>query len=229
MLQTEIINNLSTTYTKGEFDHIILLIAGGSLTGGKQQFREWQEELLTHNIGSVAFDFPGIGDTPGSVQLSSLESRIHLTQLMILWITQQFNPKKISVYGISMGGYVALASSHSNRHVNGTVIIQAPAAYAQEAHDKRFNSEFTQILRREKSYQDSYSFDWLQDIPNKVVLISHTQDQVIPKDIIDTYKEVGLTKEYFIHKEIEAGHRIWDEEQRVAKDASLEIIKNILR
>lgn len=228
MLQTETINNLSTTYTKGNFDHIILWIAGGSLTGGKQQFKEWQENLLSYNIGSVAFDFPGIGDTPGSVQLSSLESRIHLTQLMILWITQELKPKKISVYGISMGGYVALASTHSNRHVNGTVIIQAPAAYAQEAHDKRFNSEFTHILRKEKSYEDSYSFEWLQDIPNKVVLISHTQDQVIPKDIIDRYKEIGVYKDYFIHKEIDAGHRIWDEDQQSAKNTSFEIIKNIL-
>ncbi len=228
MLKTEIITNLSTTYTEGNFDHIILFIAGGSPTGGKQQFREWQEKLLKDNIGSVAFDFPGVGETIGKLELSSLESRIHLTQLMILWIAQELKPKKISVYGISMGGYVALASVHSNRHVNGVVIIQAPAAYAQRAHDVRFNSSFTQILRTEKSYEDSFSFEWLQDIPNKTVLISHTQDETIPKDIIDKYKEIGFTKDYFVHKEIEASHRIWDEEQRVAKDNSFEIIKNSL-
>ncbi len=228
MLKTEVITNLSTTYSEGDFEHIILFVAGGSLTGGKQQFREWQEELLKHNIGSVAFDFPGIGETPGRLDLSSLESRIHLTQLMILWIAQELKPKKISVYGISMGGYVTLSAVHSNRHVNGVVIIQAPAAYAQRAHDVRFNSTFTQILRSDKSYEDSFSFEWLHDIPNKVVLISHTQDQTIPKEIIERYKEIGFTKDYFIHKEIEAAHRIWDEEQREAKNASLEIIRNAL-
>jgi hypothetical protein len=228
MISTEFINNLSISYTGLDFDHIIIFVAGGGLTGGKKQFQEWQENLLQYNIGSLAFDFPGINDSLEKIELTSLESRIHLTQLLVTWLQQKHNPKKISIYGHSMGGYVALGAAHHNRHINGSVILHVPAAYAQEAHDVRFGSNFTNILRKEGSYVNSYSYDWLEDITQPVTLISHSEDEIIPKDITQKYIEIGLLKERFKHIEIiGATHRIKGEENQKFLEKVFEQIKNI--
>ncbi len=228
MLQKEVVNGLATTYSKGNYEHIVLFVPGGSTDSAPKRFEDWQIELEKNNIGSISFDFPGVGETPGQLKLSSLESRIHLTQLIVLWIKENLKPQKISIYGVSMGGYVALSTAHANRHINGTVIIQAPAAYAQEAHDKRFNQEFTNILRTENSFLNSYSFEWLQDLQQKVVLIVHTKDIVVPKEITDKYKEIGDSKYDFIYRELDSGHRIWDKKHKRIREETIKIIKGVI-
>lgn len=228
MMQTEIINNLSVSHAGLHLDHIIIFVAGGGLTGGKKQFQAWQENLLKDNIGSLAFDFPGINDSPGKIEFTSLESRIHITQLLAMWLQREYSPNKISIYGHSMGGYVVLGTAHNNRHINGSIILHVPAAYAQEAHDIRFGPNFTNILRKERSYANSYSYEWLEDIHQPVLLISHTEDEIIPKEITRKYIDIGLSKDRFKHIEIiGATHRIQGDENQKFLEKVFEQIKNI--
>ena len=88
---------------------LILFLHGGSKTLGKERFQEWQDNLAKEGIGSASFDFIGVGKSTGSFSESSLADRVGQVIYIVTWLHDKYPQALFSLYGVSMGGYVALA------------------------------------------------------------------------------------------------------------------------
>jgi uncharacterized protein len=229
ILQKELIDGIEILHSPKDvkYKNILICIPGGGKTLGASRFIELQERLFDKNIGSVSINFAGVEGSIGSVESDTLENRINVTIKIIDWVKSNFTFEVLSLYGVSMGGYIILGVQEKE-NCNGKIIIHAPAAYAKESLKVNFNEQFTKILRTPDSWKNSESFDWLKNTDNQVLLITHSEDEVIPKEILDTYKEIILGKENSKTVEIkDAKHSIWgieDIDKEIKEKIILEII-----
>ncbi len=84
--------------TGEEPPRLLLLHGGGQSNRGR--FRLLREHLLSHAVGSVAFDCIGHGETGGDLRQSSLQSR---TKQACAVIDALALPQPFSILGASMG------------------------------------------------------------------------------------------------------------------------------
>lgn len=191
----------------------VLFLSGGSLTVGKERYHEWQEGLATAGISSVSFDYSGVNGSGIPLAESSLKSRIEEAAHVTDWMTEQMPAHRHVLYGASMGGYIALGLIQEKPDVFDALILHAPAAYARSVHNVPFGKGFTDEIRKEGSWRDSHSFEWLRMYEHPVLLIESEKDEVIPSPVIHKYKEVkkdgGLS--LFILKD--APHGIWGDSE----------------
>lgn len=201
----------------------VLFLHGGATDVGKDRFIDWQKQLADDGIGSVAFDFAGVGETAGNMRQESLSKRIDDAALVAQWMKTRNPDVAFYLCGVSMGGYVALALVDKMPGMFSKIIIQVPAAYSAAAHGLKFDESFTQELRRPDSWKDSPSFGWFENFTGPKMLLACEKDQTIPREIIDRYKEVGERAGNFTYKEIAgAPHNIWkavEDKDRILAEA----------
>ncbi len=229
ILEKQIINGIEVIYSPKDarYQNFLICIPGGGKIVGASRFIELQERLCKENIGSVSVNFAGVEGSIGSVQSDTLENRINVVNRIIDWVKNNFTFKELSLYGVSMGGYIVLGAQEKENY-NGKIIIHAPAAYAKESFRVNFNEQFTNILRTPDSWKNSESFDWLKKLNNQTLLITHSEDEVIPKEILDTYKNIISEKDNSKIIEVKgAKHAIWDHEE-INKDFKEKIILEII-
>lgn len=196
-LVTEKIDGIEITYSKkGDYKNFIIFIPGGGTKIGKSRFNNWQERFSEEKTGSLSIDFPGVGNSEGDITSNTLASRIEITEKFVKWVIDNFRFDNLSLYGSSMGGYVALGVCVSTPEI-GELILHVPAAYAEEARDVNFGERFRTILRKKKSWENSSSFIWLEKLDIPILLIEHEDDDVIPKEITEKYLQIGAQNKLF--------------------------------
>lgn len=211
-------------------DTFVLFLPGGGETLGKERFRYFQDRLAEEGFFSASFDFSGVGDSSGENNQSSLAKRVTETECVARHLQDQYAQKDFVLYGVSMGGYVALGVTKKLPHMSGKLIIQAPAAYAREAHTVNFDDEFTQILQRDKSWESSRSFDWLRDYEGGVLFLIGDEDEVIPAGVTREYRQILEGKSDAEYAEISGmQHNIWEgDSSRNYQDIILEKLFSFL-
>jgi pimeloyl-ACP methyl ester carboxylesterase len=172
----------------------IIFLHGGSKHLGKDRFKEWQDKLSEKGFGSLSFDFPGVGASDGIFSEQSLDKRIKTAKEVIKWFQENHKNAEIYLCGLSMSGYIACGLIHEMPHVFTKLILLAPAAYSQNAHDLSFDESFTQELRKPNSWIDSLSFQWLKKSSTPTMLIVAEKDMIIPKEVIGIYKKITSSK-----------------------------------
>jgi dienelactone hydrolase len=230
--------NLFATYHNGieiihtdqnrSYSNFIIFICGGGKEIGAIRFKEWQAKLLNQNIGSLSFNFMGVENSKGDMREDSLKNRTKTLKSVVDYVRQNFDFEILNFYGVSMGGFTLLDYLNKN-HVNEKIILQAPAAYSTEAHNKKFNSDFSKIIRKTDSWKTSKTFSYLEKNENKVLLIILEKDDVIPIGIINKYSKIVSNKaksEILLIKD--APHSIWSDTNKnnKVKDG---ILKNIIK
>ncbi|MFB6212750.1 MAG: alpha/beta hydrolase family protein [Candidatus Magasanikbacteria bacterium] len=208
---------LPAYFKKSKIDHYILFLYGGGKDKGKEKFKLWQDKLAKEGIGSLSFDFSGMGDAPGQMKEESLESRISEARSAALWLRDEEPSAEFSLYGVSMGGYVALGLVDKMPEMFSSLILQAPAAYSQNAHNLPFDDSFTEELHEENSWKDSYSFKWLKEYEGRVLFVSMEKDNVIPEPILERYKDILDEKDCEFVTIPDAPHGIWGDTEEDAK------------
>ena len=156
------------------------------------------------------------------MEQSSLKKRIEETICVIRYIKEKYPKKKLSLYGVSMGGYIALAITQQMPDMFDELILHAPAAYAKEAHSLKFNEKFTKVLRRDMSWESSLSFDWLKNYKGKVLFLIGQNDPVIPSGIVDKYCEIlenKINAKFISVPNME--HNIWTDKESSKKHRDL--------
>jgi pimeloyl-ACP methyl ester carboxylesterase len=147
---------------------------------------------------TVRFDFSGQGDSTGAMKASSLKKR-HREALGVI---EHFGIQGgITLIGTSMGGYVA-AGLVPEIDVK-ELILFCPAAYDVRARDVEFGRGFTEIIRRSGSYLDTDIHSLLSDFRNEAMLITGTEDNIIPPAVIEIYRAGLKNASSFDHYTIE--------------------------
>ena len=187
----------------------VLFLSGGGLTVGRERFREWQDALARTGISSVSFDYSGVQGSGTSLENSSLESRIAEAVAVTDWMAENVPASRYVLYGVSMGGYIALGLTKERKDFFDALILHAPAAYAPTAHALHFGNDFTSEIRKEHSWEDSLSFGWLQAYTHPVLLIEAEHDEVIPHLIIEKYKNSKQDGKLTVFHLKKIPHAIW--------------------
>jgi hypothetical protein len=89
---------------------------------------------------------------------------------------------QLIIVGRSMSGYTAIKLTELLPVE--TLILMVPAAYSKEAYEVKFDSGFTEIIRKEKSWISSDAFDILSRFKGKLLVIGAEHDEVIPKEVL---------------------------------------------
>lgn len=166
----------------------------------------WQK----HGISSLRFDHIGCGKSGGTLEKTSLSSRIN----DVLTVVSQLGVKDIALIGSSMGGYVAARVS-AEIPVQKLVLI-VPAAYAPETEGLLFGQPFRQAIREPESWRRSRISQILSQYNGRSMLIRAGQDKVIPNGVYDVYQS---RVDVVIHQPA-AGHKVfgWWEENLQEKE-----------
>jgi uncharacterized protein len=134
--------------------------------------------LAEQNIGSTSFDFIGHGETGGAMGDSSLASRTRQAQAVI---SARVLQSPLVLVGSSMGAYNAIKLTQSNL-VDALVLI-VPGVFTPTAYELPFGPQFSQAIRRERSWIDSDAWGILAEFTGRLLVIAAENDAVIPREI----------------------------------------------
>jgi pimeloyl-ACP methyl ester carboxylesterase len=181
-----------------------LLVLHGAGQACRERFREIREHFLAHNVGSVAFDCIGHGDTGGDLKSSSLKSRTEQARAVVEAVGL---PRPFSVLGASMGGYTAVTLLR--HYAIGNLLLIVPAMYTAEAYPVPFNGGFTEIIRRPESWQASDGWALLSRFTGRLLLVAGEHDAVIPPGVIRRiYESAANAKERTLYVAPGASHTV---------------------
>jgi uncharacterized protein len=164
-----------------------LIVAGGGNKSRSQSYQtEWQKIFLESGITTFSFDFRGVGESDRVLGDTSIETRIADTKAALSVLKGSTSTKKF-IIGTSMGGPVSIQSADET--ISG-LLLNAPAAYSLESRNMNFGPDFSEAIRKVGNWKDSPDFTDLRGFEEKTFLMYGTEDEVIPKEILQNYKSI---------------------------------------
>jgi len=149
--------------------------AGASVRG---RFVPLRRVLQGHGIGSVAFDCIGHGDTGGALARSSLASRTRQAEAVLEALP---GTGRLAVVGTSMGAYNAIKLL-TTWPIESLVLV-VPGVYTPAAYETPFGSEFSALIRQERSWERTDAWALLEQFKGRLLVIAAAEDTVIPAEI----------------------------------------------
>jgi pimeloyl-ACP methyl ester carboxylesterase len=94
-------------------------------------------------------------------------------------------------------------------HVDvSALFLFCPALYASEALDVPFTSEFSEIIRREKSYESQIATGNLEKFRGDVTIFIGSEDKVIPDRVIEIYADSCRSARSFRLIRLDGAHHV---------------------
>ena len=171
-------------YADGKAPPTVICLHGGGPTN-RHSTEYLATALQAKGKTVIRFDFSGQGDSTGKMAESSLKKRLFETESVLDYFGLT---DKISVIGTSMGGYIACSLAKEVPLEN--LVLFGPAAYTTKAWEVEFGSGFTEIIREENSFLDSDILDLSNHFTGNALLIFGEDDEIIPKEVVDLYRQV---------------------------------------
>ena len=156
--------------------HTVLIHGAGTSERGR--FAPLRRALHAHGIGSTGIDCIGHGETGGSVLDSSLISRTRQTEAVI---AAQHSAARLAIVGTSMGAYNAIKVLET-RPVEALILV-VPGVYTPQAYELPFGPDFSAVIRRERSWNDTDAWRILEEFTGRLLVIAAEHDTVIPAEI----------------------------------------------
>lgn len=206
----------------GEKAEILMLGGGANLPLHDSYYPDWQKTLSEFDIGSISFNYRGVGASGAKLEDTSLQTRLEDART----VARQLHNKPLFISGVSMGAPLAIRLA-SELQADGLILI-SPAAYSAEAYTKNFGPEFSHALRRDKSWEDSPDFAELASYQGRVILAYGKQDEVIPHPVLQQYAKIVNGRGAVLSFD-DIGHRFMREENFESKEARNQLNEAILR
>lgn len=144
----------------------------------KKLYREW--------ISSFSLDFSGHWKSTGVLKHWSLEKRVFEANELI---KKYSDWAKIVVCWSSMWCHIAVKLIEESSVSIWWITLIAPAIYSADAYRLRFDSWFTEEIRRENSYLQNDTMKLFQKYGWGLRVILWKEDQVIPSWVIQLLKK----------------------------------------
>lgn len=200
----------------------VLFLHGGG-ESNKERYKAIQTMLYENDFTSLSFDFRGVGESEGILAESTLEERLEDASNAYAFLSQYVG--EIVVVGTSMGAHVA-ARLASLKPTSGLIFLYG-AAYASEAENKKFNSEFTITLHKEGSWKTSPVFTILSEYQNPIFIAYGENDKIIPPEIQAKYHQSLKPVDTFL-KLSNASHVLLNAQDRYEEEARDELFSKLL-
>ncbi|SDF48132.1 MULTISPECIES: alpha/beta hydrolase [unclassified Duganella] len=199
--------------------------AGNSTRHGHHLLRS---ALQQRGLGSVCFDAIGHGETGGALAQSSVASRTRQAQAVL---AASALSKPLVVFGSSMGAYNAIRLTEQHK-VDALVLI-VPGVYTPSAYEVPFGPDFSAVIRKERSWDDSDAWDILSRFEGRLLVIHAEHDAVIPLEISDRlFGAATRAQSRQLHIVQGAEHnRLWSllAETPADFDATIDMIVNMVK
>lgn len=181
-----------------------VLILHGSGKSNRLRYDYIRFPLAQDGIATCTFDFIGHGETGGDVTSTSLRER---TQQVAAVIDQLKMSQPLGLIGGSMGAYTAIKLTELYQ-VNCLVLI-VPAVYRKEAYKLPFGEEFSNIIREEKSWDDTDAWDIISNYRGKLLIVVAGRDEIVPNEVSKRlYNSAAKAKTRRIYIVKNAPHKI---------------------
>jgi pimeloyl-ACP methyl ester carboxylesterase len=154
------------------------LLIHGAGTSVRGRFAPLRRVLHDQRIASVAFDCIGHGETGGDLARSSLGSRTRQAEAVLDALP---SAQRLAVVGTSMGAYNAIRLL-AMRPIESLVLV-VPGVYTPAAYEIPFGSEFSALIRQERSWDQTDAWALLAQYKGRLLVIAAENDEVIPAEI----------------------------------------------
>lgn len=206
-------------------DFVFLHGAGKSTRKRARQFLNDETMKVVPNV--LAIDQSGHGESSGELKKTSLEQR---TAEALEAIKLYSNQRELTVFGSSMGGYVALELLKEIEIKN--LLLFAPAVYGKDAFTLRFDSGFTEAIRKPESWKENSVMAELKKFRGNLLLVIGEMDAVIPKGVVEMIDQSAVSaksKEVIVIPECPHPIHDWFETNHEVRDAINEKIIQLLK
>jgi pimeloyl-ACP methyl ester carboxylesterase len=180
--------------------------------------------LEQRDISTTTLDFIGHGETGGELAQSSVASRTRQAQAVI---AARGLKRPLAVIGFSMGASNAIRLAQLDS-VSALVLI-VPGVYTPEADEVPFGPQFSEVIRRERSWANSDAWDILSKFRGRLLVIAAENDVVIPSEIPERLYASAVNAEWRRLLIVERAEHsrlfsLLKEEDALRYDATLDLI-----
>lgn len=198
-MQTKVThNNIDMLITEPvHYDQIFIMCHGFGSAMDSRSLRLIGHKLLDNNIASVSFDMPGHGESTEKLTLAGCLAKLGKVEQ---YIHSTYPDKKVSLFGVSFGGYVIFNYLMNNKNNYSNIIFRAPAvnmraiipgqlSLEEKARLKKFGSiplSFNDRVIITQQFCDELSqIDLLQKRFDRTMYIFQGEDDdtALPKDV----------------------------------------------
>lgn len=156
----------------------ILHLHGLGPTASRHNVRYLLGHLAQHGHASMTFEFSGNGDSTGVLEQSCLRRRRSEALAAAAHLNAGEAPLLV---GTSMGAHLAAWIVPQLRPRG--LILFCPAAYPQDAADRRFDGS----QARPGDYDDSPAYAGMREFDGELLIIAARDDQVVPAAAVEGY------------------------------------------
>lgn len=200
-----------------------ILYLHGAGASSRHGHRLLRGALQQRGLGSVCFDAIGHGETGGTLAQSSVASRTRQAQAVA---AAQALPEPLVVFGASMGAYNAIRLTE--QHQVDALVLMVPGVYTPAAYEVPFGPQFSAVIRRERSWDDSDAWAILSRFEGRLLVIHAEHDAVIPLEISERLvAAAGRAEARQLHTVRGAEHnRLWSllQETPADFDAAIDMV-----
>lgn len=152
----------------------------GAAGGNWSRLMGFIKPVVEQGSSIVAFDHSGHGTSSGTEKKSSLAKKIIEANAIIDNFANR-NPK--TVCGSSMGAYTAIKMLEKYPVQN--LILFCPGIYDRQAINIRFDSGFTEMIRRPESWKNTDAAEILEKFQGNLLVLIGSKDNIIPRGVIE--------------------------------------------
>jgi pimeloyl-ACP methyl ester carboxylesterase len=155
-----------------------VLMLHGAGKSARARLSMVRTSLQKREIGTTSLDFIGHGETGGELAQSSVASRTRQAQAVI---ASRELKRPLAVIGFSMGASNAIRLAQLDT-VSALILI-VPGVYTPEADEVPFGPQFSEVIRRERSWVNTDAWEILTQFRGRLLVIAAENDVVIPREI----------------------------------------------
>jgi hypothetical protein len=155
-----------------------LIIIHWAWKWNKARYKKIREELKKCWIKTIAIDMIWHWNSQWKLENSSLEIR---TNQILKLIDKLHIKEPLNILGTSMWAYNAIKISEI-KNIN-LMILGVPWIYINDAYKINFWEDFSKIIRQDKSWEKTDSWEILKKYNNKILIFASDIDHVIPTKI----------------------------------------------
>ncbi|ACV59586.1 alpha/beta hydrolase family protein [Alicyclobacillus acidocaldarius] len=196
-----------------------------------QLFVKLSRALEAEGVAAFRFDFAGSGDSDGEFQDMTASSEIRDAKAILDWVRRdpRIDPDRVSLIGLSMGGYVASIVAGDEPDKVDRLVLLAPAGNMADIAEKQAEAlgaaadadvvDLGGNLVGRGLYEDLKqidAFERAKPFRGKVLIIHGMEDQAVPYEVSLKYQNEVYGERARLHLIEEADHtfnnRHWESE-----------------
>jgi dienelactone hydrolase len=169
------------------FPSVLFIHGGGKYS--ENLYKSWQEYLSNNGFASLSFYCRGVGSSMGEFSDGGLMNRLSDAMAAYDFLRESgiSDPKRICIYGSSMGAHVAVRLVEKYPDIKA-IILQSAAAYSLRAEKLSLNEEFTAEIRNNQRFDESPVFSILERFKGVAFVVYGEDDSLIPKPVKELFR-----------------------------------------